>query len=171
MHALRRREAATDIIIEQEDGDIRKLKELFAEYRAHMKSYLDYLGSRERPQLEDVLEGIRRSGEIEPVLDAFEISSRHYQQFGFSRLADLVLNCRMETASILKNLKTIVFADPELPPPPIRIKPGGAKKFAFKPPDIDGVMLRLAQLRALVSNGSPFWVAYSTVEAKYGSAK
>jgi hypothetical protein len=107
------------------------------------------------PQVEDVLEGIKRCGVFEPLLNAFGTSGWHYKQFGLTRLADLVEDYREHTAKVLKRLKVTVFADPELPP------------IARNPPAIGGVISRLADLHALVAKGTPYWIAYSLVEAKY----
>jgi hypothetical protein len=105
----------------------------------------------------DVLEGIKRCTAFEPLLNAFDTSGRHYEQFGLTRLADLVEDCREYSAKVLKRLKVTVFADPELPAPPM----------ARNTSAIGYVIRRLADLHELVAKGTPYWIAYSIVEAKY----
>jgi hypothetical protein len=157
MHGIRQSEIVDGVVARQEEADIGRLRDLFAEYDAHMSGYLSYLGRQGLPQVEDVLEGIKRCTAFEPLLNAFDTSGRHYEQFGLTRLADLVENCREYSAKVLKRLKVTVFADPELPTPPM----------ARNTPAIGYVMRRLADLHELVAKGTPYWIAYSIVEAKY----
>jgi hypothetical protein len=156
MHGIRQSEIIDGIVARQEEADIGRLRDFFAEYAAHMSGYLSYLERQGLPQIEDVLEGIKRCTALEPFLNAFDTSGRHYEQFGLTRLADLVDDCREHTAKVLKRLKVTVFADPELPAPP-----------TGEPPAIGCVISRLADLHALVAKGTPYWIAYSIVEAKY----
>jgi hypothetical protein len=163
MHGIRQSEivdgdmAGQEVVARQEEADIGRLRDLFAEYDTHMSGYLSYLGRQGLPQVEDVLEGIKRCTAFEPLLNAFETSGRHYEQFGLTRLADLVEDCREYSAKVLKRLKVTVFADPELPAPPM----------ARNTPAIGYVMRRLADLHELVAKGTPYWIAYAIVEAKY----
>jgi hypothetical protein len=157
MHGIRQSEIVDGVMARQEEADIGRLRDLFAEYDAHMSGYLSYLGRQGLPQVEDVLEGIKRCTAFEPLLNAFDTSGRHYEQFGLTRLADLVEDCREYSAKVLKRLKVTVFADPELPAPPM----------ARNTPAIGYVIRRLADLHELVAKGTPYWIAYSIVEAKY----
>jgi hypothetical protein len=91
MHRIRQSEIVDDVVARQEQADIGRLRDLFAEYDAHMR------------------------------------------------------------------LKVTVFADPEPPAPPM----------TRNPPAIGFVMHRLADLHELVAKGTPYWIAYSLVEAKY----
>jgi hypothetical protein len=104
-----------------------------------------------------VLEGIRRCKALSPALDAFEASSRHYQQFGHTQLADSVVSCRTHMARVLRTLETTVFADPELPAP----------SNVPSPPETGAVMRNLAELRELIAKGSPYRIASAMVEARY----
>ncbi len=40
-----------------------------------------------------------------------------------------------------------------------------------EPPAIGCVMSRLADLHALVAKGTPYWIAYALVEAKYADVR
>jgi hypothetical protein len=157
MHGLRRPEVFASLVAKQEQADIGELQKLFVTYAAHMNDYLNFLVRQGVPQVEAVLEGIRRCKSLGPALDAFETSSRHYQQFGLSQLADSVASCRAHIANVLRTLERTVFADPELPAPP----------NAASPPEIGAVMRNLAELRELIAKGTPYRIASAMVEAKY----
>ncbi len=113
MHGIRQSEivdgdmAWQEVMARQEEADIGRLRDLFAEYDAHMRGYLSYLDRQGLPQVEDVLEGIKRCRAFEPLLSAFDTSRRHYEQFGLTRLADLVEDCRERAAKLLNDLTSL----------------------------------------------------------------
>jgi len=160
MRGIRQSEIIDGIVARQEEVDIGKLQKLFAEYDGHMRGYLSYLDSQGLPQVGDVLEGIKRRSTFEPLLDAFGISSRHYEQFGLTRLANLDDECREHTANVLQRLKVTVFADPEL----------AERPMTTNPPEIGRVIRRLSDLHDLVAKGTPYWIAYAMAEAKHRDA-